>query len=161
MRFFKLSRRSLFALAGLGTLLVAGGAFARHGFHHRHDPERFKTIINWKVDDVLDDINATDDQRAKINAVKDRLFEEGVKAHGDRDAMREKLMQAWLSDNPDREMLRNLANEKHAAMQAMADKFIDGAIEVHAVLTPEQRKQVAQRFERFGPHMMEGGHHGK
>ena len=75
-------KKILAAAAGVGMLAV--GFVALTGFnggcgrgHHGRDPAEVATFVTNRVDDLLDDIDATPDQRTRINAVKDRLLASG------------------------------------------------------------------------------------
>ena len=52
-----------------------GGRGCRHG-RPGLDPERMREVIGWKVDDALDGIDATEEQRTRIHAIKDQQLNE-------------------------------------------------------------------------------------
>ena len=66
-------KRIVIGLAlGVGVLALSGFAWGWH--HHRHDPARMAQFVTERVDDALDDVDATAEQREKIHAVKDRML---------------------------------------------------------------------------------------
>ncbi|HSN15918.1 MAG TPA: hypothetical protein VLT61_14900, partial [Anaeromyxobacteraceae bacterium] len=77
---------ALLAVVGFVALTGFGGCGARHHGHGR-DPAEVAAFVGARVDDALDDLDATPAQREKIHAVKDRLLAEGTKLHGDREAL--------------------------------------------------------------------------
>lgn len=142
------------ALAGL---LAVVGVVALAGFrggcggHHRggHDPERMAAFVTDRVDDALDDIDATPEQRAQIHAVKDRLVEAAVKAHQGRRATHDTILEEWRSASPDAAKLHALVDERVDEMRALAHEAVDAGIEVHGILTPEQREKISRKAERW------------
>jgi periplasmic protein CpxP/Spy len=142
-------------LTGLGLLslvgLVALTGFAGGCGHHRGggDPAKMAAMITEHVEDTLDDLKATPDQRARILAVKDRLLAEATALHATRQADRAEVLAQWNAATPDRAKLHALVDQRIEAMRAMAHQAVDAGIEVHDVLTAEQRAQVAKKAERF------------
>ena len=66
------------------------------------------------------------------------------------------LLHAWLGagrawrerrDEPDAKKLHALVDERVDEMRALAHQAVDSAIELHGVLTPEQRAEIAKRVE--------------
>ncbi|NMO20872.1 periplasmic heavy metal sensor [Pyxidicoccus fallax] len=141
------------AVAGsavLAIVLLSGFAF-RGGHRWGHDPERIRQMITWKLDDKLDDLDATDAQRQSINAVKDRLFDEGKQLMEEQHSARAEAFTQLASDNPDAQKLHSLVDVRIDAMRAFAHKLTDAVLEVHRTLTPEQRKELATEYrERTG-----------
>ncbi|QSQ23782.1 Spy/CpxP family protein refolding chaperone [Pyxidicoccus parkwayensis] len=141
------------AIAGsavLAVVLLSGFAF-RGGHGWGHNPERIKQMITWKLNDKLEDLDATDAQRQSINAVKDRLFDEGAQLMEEQHSARAEAFEQLASDKPDAQKLHALVDARIDAMRAFAHKMTDAALEVHGTLTPEQRKELADEFrERAG-----------
>ena len=144
----KTSRLQLaMAVAGL---LLAGGLVAgchRDPGHHR-DPARVAAFVTERVEDALDDLDATPAQREKILAVKDRLLAEGTKLRADREALHAELLAAWKAETVDRARLHAIVDQRIEALRALAHSAADGAADAHDVLTPEQRAKVAKKVER-------------
>jgi Spy/CpxP family protein refolding chaperone len=137
------------AVAGLGgvTLLAAAGFGHRGGFCGAHgDPARMERMLGAHLDEVLDELEATPAQREKIAAVKDRLLAKGRALHEERGGAMTELLAQWESPTPDRARVNAIVDERAAGMQAFAHEVADAMVEVHAVLTPEQRAQVAERW---------------
>jgi Spy/CpxP family protein refolding chaperone len=144
------TKRTLILLAAGGLLAATGLAAGCHrgpGGHHR-DPAKVAELITERVDDALDDLDATPAQRENIRAIKDRLLAEGAKAHGDRKALHAELLAMWNADAVDRARLHAIVDERIDAMRAFAHAAADGVADAHDVLTPEQRAKVAKKAER-------------
>ncbi|HEY6098953.1 MAG TPA: Spy/CpxP family protein refolding chaperone [Anaeromyxobacter sp.] len=138
---------ALLAVAGFVTLTGFGGGC--HGRRHGHDPAEVAAFATARVDDALDDVDATPDQRAKIHAVKDRLLAAGQQAHAGNREAHEAVFAEWKSASPDAAKLHALVDARIDAMRAFAHQAVDAGIEVHGILTPEQRAKVTKKVERW------------
>jgi Spy/CpxP family protein refolding chaperone len=142
------TKRIQVLLAVGGLLLAAGFGAGCHRGHHR-DPAKVAAFVTDRVEDALDDVDATAAQREKILAVKDRLLAEGAKLHGDRDALHRELLAAWKADQVDRARLHAIVDERIDALRAFAHQAVDGAADAHDALTAEQRAKLAKKAERW------------
>jgi periplasmic protein CpxP/Spy len=140
--------RLLLAAGCLAGLTVLGG-FAGGCGHHPRDPAEAAAFVKDRVDDALDDVSATADQRQQIQAVADRLLAAGQALHQDGAPLHAELLAQWQSPNPDRARLHALVDQRLDALRALAHQAVDAGIEVHDVLTPEQRAKVQKRVERM------------
>ena len=142
----------------LTTFLVLGGLtslVAWRGFHRMHDPAEVAAFVTDRVDDALDDLDATPAQRTRIHAVKDRMITSVQNARGDHVANHQAVLEAWKSPSPDRARLHAMVDERIDAIRATAHEAVDAGIEVHDVLTPEQRAKLTRKIERRMDHQVE------
>ena len=132
-------------------LLIAGSAVLAFvllsGFRGGHfggprDPERVKQMITWRMDDRLEDLKATEEQKQAIHGLKDSLFEDGKRLFEENKGARTQLVEQWESANPDSRAVHALVDARVDALRAFAHKVADAALEAHRILTPEQRQQV-------------------
>ena len=139
---------SALVLLGAGAVAVAAAGCASH-HHGSRDPAQIAAMASKHVEDVLDDVNATPDQRTRILAIKDRLLADVQAAHADRKATHETVLAAWKSDAPDAASLHALVDQRMDAARKLAHQAVDAGIEVHGVLTPDQRAQLTKKIERW------------
>ena len=139
------------ASAVLAVVLLSG--FRGGGWNR--DPERVKQMITWKLNDKLEDLEATDAQKQAINSVKDRLFDEGKLMAQEHQTTRVEVLTQLESDYPDATKLHGIVDARLDAVRAFAHKVVDAALEVHKVLTPEQRKELSTEYD-FGLHLLLG-----
>jgi Spy/CpxP family protein refolding chaperone len=141
-------KRSIpFLLALLAGFTLLTGFRGGCGGHHP-DPARVDRMISAHLDDALDDLNATDAQRARIHDLKDRLVKDGqALAAGQREARRQ-LVAQWDSEKPEAAKVHALVDARIDALRAFAHQAADAALELHGTLTPEQRAKISKRVHR-------------
>lgn len=127
------------SLAVMGATGCGGGARG----------ERMEKVVQWKVDDALDELDATQAQRERVQAItKDALAK--AKPIGDQgQAARAALVTQWRSPSPDVIAVHQLVDAQLETVRAFAHGLVDRALEVHQLLTPKQREQITTRLERF------------
>ena len=138
----------------LSTLLVlavlATGALTLTAFRHHGpgDPARFDRFVANRLEDMLDDVKATDAQRQQIKAIVDKVVADGKAMHASRADVRSQLLAQWQADRPDAAKVHSLVDGRAAAMKQFADEVTDAVLQVHGILTPEQRAIVAKKIQR-------------
>lgn len=148
-----MKNKLLVTLAGVAAVIALAG-FGRCGGPNSRDPAQTAAFVTDRVDDVLDDLDATDAQRQQIHAIKDRLLAKGLELHQQGEPLHGEVLAQWESASPDRARLHALVDQRFEAMRAFAHDAVDAGIEVHDILTPEQRAKVekkVQRMHRFHP----------
>jgi len=136
---------------GAASLFFFGGC--RHhegGFHGScgHDPQRLEEVAREHLDEALDELDATDDQRAQVTALADRLLPQIRELVGEHRRVHEELRTAWSQETLDPAPLHALVDSRSEAFTRFAHEVVDAAAELHEVLTPEQRARLAERWER-------------
>src|SRR5262249_20591566 len=97
------------------------------------------------LDDALDDIDATDEQRVRIQAIGSKVVDEALVLYSDHDRVKTELKAEWDSKNPDSAKVHTIIDERLAAFGRVVHRVADAAIEIHGILTPEQRAEVSGR----------------
>ncbi len=141
--------KTLLVLAGLAGATLTLAAF-RYGPGHHPDPSRFVTN---RVEDLLDDVKATDAQRQQITAIEDKVIQDAQAIHQKQKGSHQELLDQWNAAQPDTAKIHALIDAHIEAMRAMAYEAADGVVQAHGILTPEQRAEVGRklqkRFERM------------
>jgi Spy/CpxP family protein refolding chaperone len=142
-------------LAGGAAVVAAAGTIALLGAFrgggcgpHGRDPAQVAAFVTARVDDALDDVDATPAQRAAIHAVKDRLLAGAQKVHADHAADHQALVAQWDAEKPDAAKLHALVDARIDEVRALAHEAVDSAIQVHDTLTPEQRAKISTKLHR-------------
>jgi len=134
--------------AVLGLVTLTGFGCSHHGAHPR-DPAQVAKFVNARVDDLLDDVDATPDQRTKIHAIADRLLAEGQAMHAGQPQVHQTILAQWKAETPDKAQLHALVDARMDALRKLAHDAVDAGVEAHDVLTPAQREKLAKKAERW------------
>lgn len=149
---------------GLISALLAGGAsvFA-NAEHHGHfwkagacksrhamrDPVFIHERADFMADWVLDRVDASDEQRAKVKttlkASLSELLALRTQHHANRDAMRAALTQPAI----DRDELERIRSAEMQLAHSASTTFVAAMADIAEVLNPEQRKTIAEMAQRW------------
>lgn len=142
-------------LIAVGVLSIGGGYLVLTGFHgggcgrgHGRDPARMERMLTSHVEDTLDDLAATPEQRTRILAIKDRLVASARTLHQGHPGLRQELVAQWDAENPDTARVDAIIDERADAMKGFAHEVASAMAEVHGVLTPEQRAKLSKKIHR-------------
>jgi len=136
------SKVLLIGSAVLGVVLLTGFRGEHMGWGARN-PERIKQMITWRMDDRLEELKATDDQKRTIHGLKDSLFDEGKHLIEQQKDARQDLLAQWEAPQPDARAVHALVDARVDAWRGFAHKVADAVLEAHRVLSPAQRQQVS------------------
>jgi protein CpxP len=136
---------TLFVALSLSALIVPACGGHRHG---EVDPARVDRRVADHLDDFLDDAKATDVQRGRIVAIKNRLLPEGLALASAQRKVHQEIAAQLASDRPDGARLHALVDQQLEAVRAFAHKAVDGAVEAHATLDKQQRAPVTKRLQK-------------
>ncbi|MFN0063260.1 MAG: Spy/CpxP family protein refolding chaperone [Myxococcaceae bacterium] len=141
-------------LGFLGLSALAVVALSAWGPHAcgKPDAARKARFVTAMVDDTLDDLDATDEQRAAVHGLKDRLLAEGFALRDDNKAARTQFLTQWQSAQPNTTELHTLVDSRMTAVTAFAHKLADAALELHTILTPAQRAELGERMAKHDRH---------
>ncbi|MEM6730695.1 MAG: Spy/CpxP family protein refolding chaperone [Myxococcota bacterium] len=137
---------TVFAAAVL-PLLMLGATAAYAGWGKRSDGpnlERAQRFIKWRVNDVLDEIDATERQTDEINRVVDGLISDALPMIEEHKRTKGEFRELFFSESPDAEAVHAAIDERIAKFSSLAHKAADAALEVHETLTPEQRGELQE-----------------
>jgi Spy/CpxP family protein refolding chaperone len=153
-----LSRRTILgalAVVGVGLgLMAAVTAFAHGGPGGRHGA-MMKRFVSSIIDEALAPAQISPEQRARIYAARDRAFA-AVEAHRQtRHASMDEALRLFEADTVDAGRLAAFRTQREAEHRQVADAVVQALTEVHDVLSPAQRKAVADWIRANHP-----GHRG-
>ncbi len=158
-----LDRRGYLRMGLMSGAILAGLAATGCGWHEssryhwggwRHDgwaddpaaaKEQTRHMVRW----VLRSVDATDDQRSRIDAIVGRLVDDMqpiARAHSDN---REAMVAALTAEAVDRQAIeRARQSDLDLAAKGYA-RFTDAFAEIAEILTREQRIELAEAAQRF------------
>lgn len=142
----------------LGIAGVLGGATAALARANGHGGRNFQGMITARVNRLLDQINATPEQRQTILQVKDDTIaklRQNRQQHANEHAQ---WMQVLTANQVDVAALNAAADKRAQDMAATAkDVIIPALVKVHDTLTPEQRQKLAEIVKSHHPQGGFGG----
>ncbi len=133
------------AVSGAGALGLGGvwAAAAHTGFrcaHGHHDSAMVHRFVDFAVNEKLDEVKATDEQRQKVREIKERLLKDGHALHESHGELHADLVKLLEQDQVDAAQVKALVHQRTDALVRFADEAADAVVELHDVFTPEQRK---------------------
>jgi len=153
------TRTKTLALVGLTigvVAITAGFGYARAGFGpsmrghgpHGMNPEVMRDRAEFMVDRALKYVDATEAQRAEIEAILEQSFQEGLAMREDHGDMHQEIHALLTADTIDRAALEAMRVDKLAKAEQMSLMITRSIADVAEVLTPEQRLKLADFAER-------------
>lgn len=123
-------------------VVLTGFTTASRGWGPR-ESDRARQVFSWHVDDRLEALKASPAQKQATRALQEVLFEDGEVLYVGQRTANERMLEFWGSHSPDPLAVHQLVEERMAAFRVYAHKVADSALELHRILTPEQRQLVA------------------
>ncbi|MGO9170569.1 MAG: Spy/CpxP family protein refolding chaperone [Rhodomicrobium sp.] len=153
-------RRWLFA-AFIGIAAVLGFAAGKvhsspwlhwAGHHHPFDADEINFIVQHRIGRALSNADATPEQRDKINAIAKAAVNDVMAMRKDRSGLREKVLTIMKADTIDRSALEALRAEQFNSADAASKRILQAVGDAAEVLTPEQRRKLAEGWEQWHMH---------
>lgn len=142
-------------MAGHGPMMGSHGGGMMMGGHGAmmgdHGPGAMMGGMMYRL---LDRVNATPEQRTQIQQIMTRLRSEMQAEHDAGRGQRDEAMALFAQPNIDAAAAEALRQKMQARHDAASKRMLQGMLEIAKVLTPEQRKQMAE-FSRQRRDMME------
>lgn len=138
---------AIFAAGAAVSAVVAGGMqhHRAHGHGHGGGHEGF----DWFLNSTLDDLDATDAQRARVTAVKDRMKTQLHTFHDGHEELHAAFLKEWGAEKMDSTQLHGLVDAKLDELRGAMHGVVDGVVEIHDTLTPDQRRRLVARIQEM------------
>ena len=142
-------------LVGLGG--VAGFGIGAHKassfFWHamapgKLTPEETAAMVERKVNHVLSHVDATDEQKAKVTAIAKATVTDLTKLGFTPGEGRTKFLQLIRADKVEPDAIEALRAEQSTKWDAATKRIAQAVAEAAQVLTPEQRRELTERWYR-------------
>ncbi len=125
----------------------------RRGFRfppRRPHPEKDTDFL---LERFARDLDLTEEQREKLDKIKDEIIEKRKerreKLREEHEEFMDKIVALVKSDKISKEQIYEILEIRDEKMEEMNDFLIDKLIEVHEMLTTEQREKIAEKLETF------------
>ena len=147
-----MKRRTMMVMFGvLGVGLLAGAAGL--AFAHQGREAMMKRFVSSAIDDALAPAQPTPEQRAAIYAARDRAFAIVEEHRKGRRAHIEEAL-ALFEAEPDPARLQAFRERAAGEHERVREAISQAIVEAHDVLTPVQRKAVADYVRSHHGHHM-------
>lgn len=147
------------SLLGIGALAAHAEpgffAHAHMGGHHRGygfagDPAEMADHLMLRIDHMLSKIGASDDQKTRIKAIAKSAVTELAPLHKQQWELRKQMRDALTAATIDKDKLAALHSQQTQLFDKTSARMQQAMIDAAEILTPEQRKAMAERMERRG-----------
>jgi len=143
-----------------GPMMMAQGPMGGHGGPGAHGgPGGPGGMFEGMLVRMLDRVNATPEQRTQIQQIMHNQASEMRAQHEAGRALRQQAMTLFAQPTVDANAVEALRQKQLAMHDAASKRMTTAMLEISRVLTPEQRKQMAdymgQRSEMMQRHMRE------
>ncbi|MEL6760375.1 MAG: periplasmic heavy metal sensor [Myxococcota bacterium] len=136
----------LAALVVVPLVGASGAAYARWG--RAGNSDRAERFIKWQINDMLSEIDASDEQSAEVNAVLDDLIAKAKPIIEEHRSTRGEFRDMVLTDEPDRDALHRLIDERSSRFVKLMHEAADAALNVNETLSSEQREELREVLPR-------------
>jgi Spy/CpxP family protein refolding chaperone len=158
-------RRGFFKRAAIATLIggIAAGigfkAFAQGGGCGWHrsgfapgpiDPAALDQHLERGLKHLYVEIDATDEQKQRLEPIVKQAVKDLLPLRDKAHAARKQAVELLAADRIDRGAIETLRAEQLQLAEQASKRFTLALADVAEVLTPAQRKQIAERMESFG-----------
>ena len=138
----------LMTIAGALVLVLGGMTWSAVADSKRSwDGERFERFVEWKVEDMLDEVDASDDQRERVRTIASAALADMGEFRDFRRAGRDALVDALTQEAVDREALEALRQSKLETADRASLRLLTALADAAEVLTPAQRAELAEELQ--------------
>jgi periplasmic protein CpxP/Spy len=154
--------RGTLKIAGIVVISAIAGAAASRAGHHWHghgmghgfmsgpiDPASVDRGVDWMTGKLARDVNASDAQREKLSVIAKAAAKDLLPMRTTMQEARKQARELLAQPAVDRAAVEKLRADQIANLDTMSKRLSAAMTDAAEVLTPEQRKQLA---ERFPPH---------
>lgn len=134
----------------IGSLIIVvslGVLSALYGFRsymHHHSPEM---MLNWKVDALTKELDLTDEQKLRLDELKEVILSKLDNMREDRDDLAEDVIELVEQEELDQNALNNLITERRAKIGEMIPEVVQYVAAFHSTLTAEQKEKLGNLIE--------------
>lgn len=129
--------------------MAFGGCHGRGGHHGPKSEGDVREHLEERADFILDKLSASDAQRAQVDAILDKAAPQMFKLHEEGRKVKNEIKTALLAEKFDKPRFDAARTDLDALASRAAELGMDTMVAVAEVLTPAQRKQVAEHLARF------------
>ncbi|MFO8070786.1 MAG: hypothetical protein R6V85_02825 [Polyangia bacterium] len=115
--------------------------------HLERDPAKLESFVLWRINESLDDVDATDVQRRAILSRARLVIRDAVALHEEHEADHDEIMAELESGRPDADWLHEMLDRRFEEVRAFAHRSLDRTLEAYGLLDETQRSILLEDFE--------------
>ncbi|MBI3005230.1 MAG: Spy/CpxP family protein refolding chaperone [Ignavibacteriales bacterium] len=140
-------KNTLFASI-LGIILV--GILSFTGCRSRESHESYsERRAGWVVDKISDELDLNETQKLTVNRIKGEVLAKRGEFKSLYAGVVDEVLQQVKSDKVDQESINKSFQAREAKLKELRSFVVEKFAEFHSVLTPDQRKQLADKLEHY------------
>lgn len=137
----------LFALATVATLALAAGCRPHIDPKDPEDRAWIARHAESRVEDVLDDVDATEAQKKALAGLEKPVLDEGFRLWEGQEAAKKALWAEWKAPTADAAAVHAVVDERVDGLRKVLHLAADAMLKAQATLTAEQRATLAEEYE--------------
>ena len=143
----------LMSMAGALALVIGGMTWSAVAYSGKSwDSDKIERFVEWKVDDMLAEVEASDDQRDQVHAIVTAAIADMGEFREFKREGREALVEALTKETVDRAELEALRRQKLDVADRASQRLLTALADAADVLTPGQRAELAEEWASRGWH---------
>lgn len=147
-------RRAIFGLLIVGGAMFGGFAIGKASNApwwliagaHQVDPDKMAARIDARVNKVLSRVDATPEQRGQVSAIMKAAVADVSALRSKPLEARGRLLELFRADTVNSQAVEAVRKDQIATADAATQRITKALTEAAAVLTPEQRRKLTQRW---------------
>jgi periplasmic protein CpxP/Spy len=129
------------------AVIAAGGVLFATGCGRRYSCSTPEQKAQWMVDILKNKLDLSKEQVKVVNSIKDEILAKQDDFRDLRKGFYETILNEVRSDKFDANKVNQLFTANEAKFRELRSFMISELAKFHAVLTPEQREQIAKKME--------------
>ena len=143
----------LMSIAGALVLVVGGMTWSAVAYSGKSwDGDKLERFVEWKIDDMLDEVDATDEQRGQVRAITTAALADMEEFRDFKREIRQDLIAAFSKETVDRTELELLRQRKMETADRASQRLLTALADAAEVLTPAQRTELAEEWKSHMRH---------
>ena len=142
------TRWVLMGIAGALVVAIAGTALSTGGYSKwRGGGHDFGKYVEWRIDDMLEEVEATDDQRGRVHEIVKAAVADLQEVRSLKREIRQDLIASLTKETIDRNELEALRLRKMETVDRMSQRMLTALADTAEVLTHAQRQELAAEWK--------------
>lgn len=132
--------------------VIAVSVVACGGHRHKMSPKMMHRLVLGEVDDLMDDVDATDAQRAAFESAANAILQDAVALKKQHENHDKELLKVLQAPTPDRQAIYAGIDDHAAVLKDFVRSSLDRFLDAYETLDAEQRQivitKLAEHFEK-------------